>query len=134
MTHSDFESVQKGSTQEIVIAKEKEIWSGAKDKNVAALVTLFADDYLCIGYSPEGGIWRVSKSELGKLASLELQEYVLEDFQVIMADDRVAIVTYRAKGTYAGGAAFSLYATTVWANRKGDWQAVFYQATSDSSL
>ena len=134
MMNSDSESVQKGSIQEIVIAKEKEIWSGAMNKNVAAIATLFADDYLCIGYSPEGGIWRLSKSELGKVPSLELQECVLEDFQVIMADDRVVIVTYRVKGTYAGGVAFSLYATTVWANRKGDWQAVFYQATSDSGL
>ncbi len=121
------------SIQEILTKKEREIWEHAKNKNFSAIGSMFADNYLCIGYAPDGGIWRVGKSELGKVDTLEIIDYALDDFKIIMADDHVAILTYKAKGTFAGGQ-FSIFATTVWANYEGTWLAIFYQGTSERGL
>ena len=116
------------SLESMLVAKEKQKWEALKTGQFGSLPEMFADDFLSVGYAPDGTVRMTTKAQQTVAGKQQLPpaEFTLSDFKVISANNDSAVVTYRAKGP------INLYATSVWAKRGGKWQTIFYQATMAS--
>ena len=92
-------------------------------------LSLFADDFVSVEYGSDvqGGVHRKTRADVFSGPPLPPAEFELSDWRFIHADPHVFIVSYRVKGiSYP----WQAYATSVWVNRGGRWQTVFYQAST----
>jgi hypothetical protein len=113
------------SLEEMLIAREKQKWESLTNGRWAELKDLFAEDFVSIGYQPDGSVKMTNKTE-SFAASGALPpdvKFVLSDFKIISADKKNAVITYQASGP------IKIQATSHWTKRGKNWQTVFYQAT-----
>jgi len=92
-------------------------------------LALFADDFVSVEYGSDvqGGVHRKTRADVFSGPPLPPAEFELSDWRFIHADPHVYIVSYRVKGiSYP----WQAYATSVWVQRGGRWQTVFYQAST----
>lgn len=122
------------ATAETLISYEQQSWATVKRKDYETFASFIADDFCDI--FPNGQV--VSKSELlqNYIRGVDLIDYSLSDFRVVMLNQDAAIVAYiaRAHGTESqsksrAGAISELHAavTSGWAKRNGKWLNVFYR-------
>jgi hypothetical protein len=118
----------KSSIEDMLIAREKEVWELIKKKDVQGFSAYLADEQL---YVSNDGVH--SKAETGKgIAEGSLSELTLDEWRVVMINKDTALVSYRAaakgmvKGQESSGVSRE---STVWARRGGKWLAVFHQTT-----
>jgi hypothetical protein len=116
------------STEEALIALEKQLWALLKQRELKAYASLMADDYYTI--LPDGKAY--TKDQVIKFFENEfvLEDYSLSDFHVVMFNKEAGLIVYKAdaqginKGTEATSRAA---AVSGWAKRDGKWLNVFYQ-------
>lgn len=86
---------------------------------------MFAEDFLSLGYEPDGTVKMTTKAQSFSRENRLPPgfEFTLSDFKVISANKDSVIVTYVAAGP------IKVHATSVWAKRGREWKTVFYQAT-----
>lgn len=125
------------SVEELLVANERESWESVKRKDYKAFENLLAEDFYDI--FPNGQV--VTKTELMEkyIRGVNLMEYSLSGFKVVMLNRDAAIVVYtaRARGTEgqaasrdnAPGRVIEIHAavTSGWARRGGKWLNVFYR-------
>jgi hypothetical protein len=94
-----------------------------------AFLALFADDFVSVEYGSDvqGGVHRKTRADVFSGPPMPPAEFELSDWRFIHADPHVFIVSYRVKGS---SFPWQAYATSVWVNRGGRWQTVFYQAST----
>ena len=113
------------SLEATLIAKEKRKWDALKNGRWLSLKDMFAEDFISIGYEPDGAVKMSMKaqsfSQENRLPSGI--EFALSDFKVVAANKDSAVITYIAAGP------IKVHATSVWAKRGKEWKTVFYQAT-----
>lgn len=113
-----------------VVALLRKLNEAYLKKDVDTMDRLMSDDHVAILSTGQ----RQNKAEhLKALADLKLTKYTTDDVQVITPSKDVVILTYRSsvQGTFQGKELpANLAATSVWANRKGQWQEVLYQETA----
>ncbi|HEX8189264.1 MAG TPA: nuclear transport factor 2 family protein [Pyrinomonadaceae bacterium] len=112
---------------EELVAKEKRTWELYKSRDVKALAELTSDDFYDIY---PGGEVVDKKRYLRDVLEIEVKDYSLSDFKVIMLNEGAAVVVYKAKtrGVVRGKALKSEVAVTSgWARRGGRWLNVFYR-------
>src|SRR5919202_5021690 len=82
------------STEEMLIAYEKQSWEAVKRKDYKTFESFLADDFYDIFANGKG----VTKSELlqSYIRGVNLIDYSLNDFKVIMLNNDAAIVVYTA--------------------------------------
>ena len=115
------------SVEEELIAKEKRTWELYKNKDVKALAELTSEDFYDI--YPAGEVVD-KKRYLQDVLEIEVKDYSLSDFKVIMLNEGAAVVVYKAKthGVVKGRELKSEVAVTSgWARRGGRWLNVFYR-------
>jgi len=110
-------------------ANEMALWNAWKSKDVKPFQMNLAADSVGVG---EEGV--SSKADLVKMLPTmpcEIKAFTLSDWKLTMADPDDAIITYKgvADGTCAGQAIPTVWAMSVWTNRKGKWWAVAHQET-----
>ena len=116
-----------GPVGEELISKEKRTWELYKTRDVKALAELTSDDFYDI--YPSGEV--VDKKQyLQDVLEIEVKDYSLSDFKVVMLNEGAAVVVYKAKahGVVRGRELKSEVAVTSgWARRGGRWLNVFYR-------
>src|SRR4051812_34053121 len=89
------------SSEETLVAKEKQKWEALKNGQWLSLKDMFAEDFLSIGYEPADG--SVKMTTKAQTFSQENRlppgiEFTLSDFKVVSAGKDSAVVTYLAAG------------------------------------
>jgi hypothetical protein len=115
------------AVEELLISKEKRTWELYKNKDVKALAELTSDDFYDI--YPAGEVVD-KKRYLQDVLEIDVKDYSLSDFKVIMLNEGAAVVVYKAKthGVVRGRELKSEVAVTSgWARRGGKWLNVFYR-------
>jgi len=112
-----------------IIATEKKLWEGWKNKDMKPFKAHLSADSVMIGDSGIAG-----KDEAVKgMASMpcEVKSYELSDFKVTFLNSGAALLTYKgvADGTCGGTAIPTTWASSVYANRGGRWMVVAHQET-----
>lgn len=114
-----------------IIVKETQKWDAIRAGNWSKIEGLYADDYLSVGYAPDLTVSRRTKEEMFGRAQLGKADFQLSDIKVITTNGDTAVISFIATGVGPGpfGAGFVIYASSVWAKRKGEWKTIFYQAS-----
>jgi hypothetical protein len=115
------------SVEEELITKERRTWELYKSRDVKALAELTSEDFYDI--YPSGEVVD-KKRYLQDVLEIEVKDYALSDFKVIMLNEGAAVVVYKAKvqGVVKGKELKSEVAVTSgWARRGGRWLNVFYR-------
>jgi hypothetical protein len=121
-------------TEERLISYEKLSWEAVKRKDYETFGSFLADDFYDIFANGKA----VTKAELlqNYIRGVNLRDYSLSDFKVIMLNNDAAIVAYTALAHGTEGQAKSregevseIHAavTSGWAKRNGKWLNVFYR-------
>ena len=122
------------SIEEMLIAYEKQSWEAVKRKDYKTFESFLADDFYDIFANGKG----VTKSELlqSYIRGVNLIDYSLNDFKVIMLNNDAAIVVYtalahgtesQAKSRKVEVSEIHAAVTSGWAKRNGKWFNVFYR-------
>jgi len=122
------------STEEMLISYEKQSWEAVKRKDYKTFESFLADDFYDIFASGKA----VTKLELlqNYIHGVNLIDYSLSDFKVIMLNNDAAIVVYTAfahgtenqtKSRKVEISEIHAAVTSGWAKRDGKWLNVFYR-------
>lgn len=110
-------------------ANENKLWDAWKNKDAKPFQMWLAADGVMVGDQGVG-----SKGDVVKMmASMpcEVKSFTLSDWKIAMVDADAAMVTYKgvADGTCAGQPLPTVWASSLWVNRKGKWTAFSHQET-----
>lgn len=120
-----------GTLEALLMAKEKELWEGWKNKNAAPFEKLIPADGLLVA---EQGV--ETKAELLKDIAgnpCEIKSYSFDNVKMTMINKDAALVTYKAAQDYTcmGHAGPTpVYASSVYVKRKGQWLNILHQETA----
>lgn len=119
-------AISKKELERKLTASEKSLWEAFKNKKAEVFKrTLTAD-----GFQIDGMGVTANADVAAAIAACEIKDYSLSDFKVTTISSSAALLTYKATthGECAGQAVpETVYASTVWVNRGGRWQALFHQ-------
>lgn len=112
-----------------IIATEKKMWEGWKNKDMKPFKANLTADAVLVG---DSGV--ISKADLVKeLPNIpcEVKSFTLSDFKVTFLNAGTAVLTYKgtAEGTCAGAAIPDVWSSSVYLNRGGRWWAASHQET-----
>ena len=114
-------------------ANETALWNAWKNKDAKPFNMWLAADSVMVGEQGVAG----KKDIAGAMASMpcEVKSFTLSDWKLTMVDADAGFLTYKgvAEGTCAGKAIPTVWASSLWVNRKGKWQAFSHQETSVST-
>ena len=125
------------SVEETLVSNERRSWESVKRKDYETFGNFLAEDFYDI--FPNGRA--VTKAELMRdyIRGVELVDYSLSNFKVVMLNRDAAVVVYEAsaRGRENGAAsrdegkgqtiAIHAAVTSAWARRGGRWLNVFYR-------
>jgi len=120
-----------GALEALLMAKEKELWEGWKNKNTAPFEKLVSADALLVG---EQGI--ETKAQLVKDIAgnpCEIKSYSFDEIKLTMISRDAALLTFKAAQDYTcmGHAGPTpVYASSVYVKRKGQWLNILHQETA----
>ena len=118
---------------ETLVALEREKWRRWNKDHLTWVEGILADEHLSIDATGGGVVERQAALEHLRLSKTVVAESRLSEFRVLRPTSDTALVTYiaTAKALVQGRAHPSTaYCTSVWVNRNGRWQTVFYQSTA----
>src|SRR6266480_1106337 len=112
-----------------IIATEKKLWEGWKNKDAKPFKANLAADSVMIG---ETGV--AAKADIVKeIASMpcEVKSFELSEFKTTFLNSGTVLLTYKgvADGACAGTALPTVWASSVYVNRGGRWLAASHQET-----
>ena len=111
-------------------ASETKLWEAWKNKDAKPFNMWLAADSVMVGEQGVAG----KKDIAGAMASMpcDIKSFTLSDWKLTMVDAGAAFLTYKgiADGTCGGQAIPTVWASSLWVNRKGKWQAFSHQETS----
>lgn len=125
-------SAAANSLEDMLIAREKEVWELIKKKNAQGFAAYLTEDMI---YVTNDGVHTKAETVKG-IAEAGPSEAMLSDWKVMMIDKDAAIVTYTIKSgpvVACGPEPVTQRGSTVWVKRGGKWLAVFHQDTPAKS-
>lgn len=108
---------------------EKQVWDAIKSKNYDAFGNFLATDALEV--EPDKVYTRSESVESIKM--FDASKLTQSDFKETKLDADATLVTYTVTGTLSGKATMEHH-STIWANRGGQWKAVFHQGTPHQAM
>ncbi len=110
-------------------AMETRLWEAWKNKDVKPFNASLAADSVMIGESGIAGKDAIAK-EMAAMPC-EVKSFALSDWKLATINSGAVLLTYKgaAEGTCAGTAIPTVWASSVWVNRKGKWYAFSHQET-----
>ena len=110
-------------------ANETALWNAWKNKDPKPFQMWLAADSVMIGDQGVG-----TKADVIKMMGsmpCEVKSFTLSDWKLTMADADDAVITYKgvADGTCGGQPIPTVWASSLWTNRKGKWLAFSHQET-----
>jgi uncharacterized protein (TIGR02246 family) len=124
-------AAQEIKLQEALLAQEAKLISAIKVKDKAAIAEMLADETTSITASR--GRQTTTTEIVAGLEQVSFTDYKISEPKTISLTPDVAILTYRFSWT--GGVTgqepttTTVYATSVWRQRDGQWRSVLYQET-----
>jgi hypothetical protein len=133
-TGKDMKSMAAPSEADI-IAKEKAAWDAFKKKDADAFGKLMTADYLEV---VDAGVMDKATSIAG-IKDFDVTDVSFSDWKMTSIDKDAVLLTYKAtgvKGKYKGEdiPPGPYYEASAYVNRKGDWQAIYYQETLSAKM
>jgi hypothetical protein len=123
----------KTSTDETIIAQEKQVWEAIKNRDFDGFASMLADEQI---YVSDDGAHDKADTVKG-VKDLALTDVSFSDWKVINLDKEAAVVTYtlNIKGSAGGQPIQSVpvRASTAWMKRNGKWVALYHQDTEVAS-
>ncbi len=118
------------SKLEFFVALETEVWQALADGDTAADARLLTSDFL--GVYPTGFATREDHvAQLGDGPTIG--SYELTEARLFAASDDAVLLTYRASysrpQSFGGSVPESMYVSSLWCLRNGEWLNVFSQDT-----
>src|SRR5436305_11125666 len=110
-------------------ANETALWNAWKNKDAKPFQMWLSADGVMISDQGVG-----TKGDVVKMMPAmpcEVKSFTLTDWKLSMVDADAAVITYKgaADGTCAGQTIPTVWASSVWVNRKGKWTAFSHQET-----
>jgi len=108
-------------------AREKEVWATIEKKDTAAFSANLTSDFIYVsgdGVSDKAATVK-GISDMGAMSNM-----AFSDWKFLSVDKDAAVLVYTAKGNSVMSGQthpFSMYASTVYVNRDGKWQAIYHQ-------
>ena len=119
----------KAQTLKKLSANETALWTAWQNKDAKPFKTWLASDGVMVGDQGVG----TKADVVNMMASMpcEVKSFKLSDWKLTMADANAAMITYKgaAEGTCAGQPIPTVWASSLWVNRKGKWVAFSHQET-----
>jgi hypothetical protein len=110
-------------------ANETALWNAWKNKDAKPFQMWLAADGVMIGDQGVG----TKKDVTGMMANMpcEVKSFSLSDWKLAMVDADAAMITYKgtAEGSCGGQAIPTVWASSLWVNRKRKWLAFSHQET-----
>jgi hypothetical protein len=123
-------AMSKAQIQRSLIATEKKLWEGWKNKDAKPFKATLAADSIMVG---EEGIANKAQA-LAAITGMpcNVKSFSLSDFKLSMAAPNVALLTYKgtADGECGGTAIPATWSTSVYVNRGGKWYAFSHQESN----
>lgn len=118
-----------GLESTLVASEKRVIWEAVTKKEMKVLEDSLMDDYLDVS---DVGVF--TKQETLKLIpDLEVRDYTLSEFRVLMLDRDAAVVTYKAVQHWSINGQpgpTDVRASSVWVKRGGKWRVAFHQESA----
>ena len=110
-------------------ANETALWNAWKNKDAKPFQMWLAADGVMVG--DQGVGTKKEVTEMMPSMPCEVKSFTLSDWKLAMVDADAAVITYKgaAEGTCGGQAIPTVWASSLWVNRKGKWQAFSHQET-----
>jgi uncharacterized protein (TIGR02246 family) len=124
-------TAQESKLQEALLAEETKLIRAIKMKDKAAIAEMLADETTSITITR--GRQTTTSEIVAGLEKISFSDYKISEPKAISVTADVAILTY--KFSWTGGATgqepttTTVYATSVWRKRDGQWRSIFYQET-----
>jgi hypothetical protein len=116
-------------TEAEAIAKEKAVWETLKKKDYDAFGNMLASDYIEVG---DDGVYDKA-GIVTYLKDLDVTDVTFADWKMVPINKDAALLLYNVtlKGKFKGKDVppGPYRASSVWVNRDGKWQAIYYQET-----
>ena len=103
---------------------EKAVWDAIKAKNSDAFTSYMLPDALEV--EPEGVMDKATSAKM--ITMFDASKWALSEFKETKIDPDATLVTYKAAGP-DHGKNMTMYHSTVWTNRGGQWKAAFHQGS-----
>jgi len=120
-------AMSKAQIQKALIATEKKLWEGWKNKDPKPFRTWVAND--SVGITDHGTETKADLLKEIAAGGCEVKSYELSDFKLTMINSGAAILSYKgvADGTCGGQPVPPTWSSTTYVNRGGKWWAVAHQ-------
>jgi len=116
--------------KDLLEANVRAEWEAFKTKDRKAYGDLLAEDFVAVETDGEGA--RNKIHALNELDRSPLRTYTLHNFKLITACPTAAVVTYELTMEFPPKSTvrfLRVWASELWLNREGHWQARYYQET-----
>ncbi len=116
--------------KELLESKVRAEWESFKIKDKKAYTDLLADDFVAVETDGEGARNKIHAAN--ELVISPLRNYTLHNFRLITAGPDAAVVTYELTMEFPPKSTvrfLRVWASELWLNREGRWQARYYQET-----
>jgi hypothetical protein len=111
-------------------SKVRAEWEAFKNKDKKAYGGLLAEDFVAVETDGEGA--RNKTHTMNEADRSPLRNYTLHNFKLITAGPTAAVVTYELTMEFPPKSTtrfLRVWASELWLNREGQWQARYYQET-----
>lgn len=119
-------AMSKKELQRKLTASEKSLWEAFKNKKAEVFNKTLTTD----GFQIDGMGVTAKADIAAAMGGCDIKDYSLSDFKLTNISASAALLTYKGTqhGTCGGQAVpETVYASSVWVNRGGKWQALFHQ-------
>src|SRR5437868_6147762 len=121
--------MSKAALMKKLSANETALWNAWKNKDTKPFNMWLAADSVMVseqGVSTKGEVVKMMPS-----MPCEVRSFTLSDWKLSMVDPNAAVITYKgvADGSCGGQAIPTVWASSLWVNRKGKWTAFSHQET-----
>ena len=126
-TEAASKSKAPSQSDQKLIDNSRAVWEAYKNRNVAAMKALTADDYASNALTGPSNL----QQDVDTIEKLTIESFSIDEPKVTWITKDVAILRYKCdlKGSYEGKAFRPVYATEVWVNRGGKWRIASYTET-----
>jgi len=124
--------MSKAQLQKKLAANETVLWNAWKNKDPKPFQTWLAPNAVMVG--GEGVGMKADVVQAMAAMPCEIKSFTLSDWKLAMVNVDTALLTYKgmADGTCAGKPIPTVWASSLWVNRKGRWMAFSHQETDVS--
>jgi hypothetical protein len=121
----------RAQSQRTIIATEKKLWEGWKNKDMKPFKANLAADGVMI--SDSGVADKATSMKAMESMACDVKSYELSDIKVTFLNNSTAIMTYKSsQDATCGGEAVpaSVWSSSVYVMRNGRWYAASHQETT----